>query len=299
MVLYSRENHLVFTPLLAEVVGSSINPLHVVWPVREMARGVTCRTAAVVELDTSAGRLVYRGAHGELETEPYDHLVLACGLPVRLDLVEGMPEHAWPLKTLGDALVLRNHVIGQLERAEVENDPKRKARLMSFVVVGGGFTGIEIAGAINDLLRKACRYYGSIDADDVHVHVLDHGKRILGPLRESLSEFAARKMTKAGIAIRNGVAVQEVTADGVRIDDGEIVEAGTVICAIGNGLNPLVTSSRLPLERNRIKVEPDMRVEGYENVWALGDCAAVKNAYDDSVSPTLPLPSYRRFYLDQ
>lgn len=287
VVVYSRENHLVFTPMLAEVVGATINPLHVVWPVREMARGAVCRTAAVEELDLDGRQLVYRGAHGELERDGYDHLVLACGLPARLDVIGGMAEHGWPIKTMGDALGLRNHLIQQLERAEVETDPKRKAALLSFVVVGGGFTGIEVAGAMNDLLRRASKYYKRVDAGEIRVTVLDHGKRILAPLRESLSRFAERRMRRAGIDVRNGVGVGEVTPDGVRFGDDGYLDAGTVICAIGTGIDPLVSESGLPLEHNRIRVRPDMRVEGHDDVWALGDCAAVINAWDGSTAPTL------------
>jgi NADH dehydrogenase len=287
IILYSAENHLVFTPLLAEVIGATINPLHVVWPIREMARGVACRTALVTKLDFKKNQLTYKGAHGELEEGRYDHLVLALGLPVRMDMIPGMEANAWPLKTLGDAFALRNHIIAQLERAEVERDPVHKARLLSFAVIGGGFTGVEIAGAMMDLLRESCKYYQKICRSELRVTIFDGGEHVLGPLRESLAHTAQKRLKEAGIHIRCKTHAGEITAHGVRLADDEFVDAGTVVCAIGNGINPLVTKSELPLERTRICVEPDMRVEGFHNVWAIGDCAAVKNAHDDSVSPTL------------
>src|SRR4051794_40200954 len=151
IVLFSQENHLVFTPLLGDVVGSSINPMHVVWPVRQMARGAACRTAPLSGIDLKARQVHYRTLDGRDARQQFDQLVLACGSVVNLDIIPGMAAHGWPLKTMGDALMLRNHLIGQLERAEVETDPAVKRRLLSVVVVGAGFSGAEVAGEVNDL----------------------------------------------------------------------------------------------------------------------------------------------------
>ena len=198
-----------------------------------------------------------------------------------------MARFGWPLKTLGDAAALRGHLIAQLERAQVETDPKRKARLLSIAVVGGGFTGVEIAGSIIDLLKDSSRYYNEIDPSEIRVTLVDGGPRILGPLPESLSAFAERKMRQRGVVIRTGVQVEQVTENGIDLGGGDLVEADTVISTVGNGIHPLVAGAGLPLERNRIVVTPEMRVEGYEDVWALGDCAAVPNAFDGNISPTL------------
>lgn len=287
LVLYSRENHFVFTPLLSEVVGAALSPLHAVWAIREMVRRAECRTATVIALDLERRELVFRGPRGEPERQGFDHLVLACGLPVRLDLTPGMSHHGWPLKTLGDAYALRNHLIGQLERAQIEPDPDRKARLLGVVVVGGGFTGVEVAGSINDLLRKACRYYERIEPEEIRVVLLNHGSRILSALSESLSAFAERKLSEAGVEVRNAATVEEIASRGARLEGGEAIASGTVVSAVGNGVHPLIANSGLPLERNRLRVGADLRVEGQERVWALGDCAAVPNALDGSVCPTL------------
>src|SRR5437868_1869188 len=160
LVLFSQENHFIFTPLLGDVVGSSINPMHVVWPIRQMARRATCRTAAVTRLDLAGREVHYRTATGQPARQGYDQLVLACGSVVNLDIIPGMAAHGWPLKTMGDALLLRNHLIGQLERAEVESDPALRRRLLSVVVVGAGYSGVEVTGEIADLLRESRRYYG-------------------------------------------------------------------------------------------------------------------------------------------
>ncbi|MCH2171422.1 NAD(P)/FAD-dependent oxidoreductase [Myxococcota bacterium] len=287
VVLYSRENHLCFSPLLPEVVGASLNPLHVVWSLREMLPGVICRTAPVTALDFDARTVEFEDGGGTLTREGYDHLVLALGLPVRLEIIEGMGEFGWPIKTLGDASALRNHLIAQLERAEVTSDSETREGLLSVAVVGGGFTGVEVAGAILDLFRDSCAYYSSIEAADIQVHLLEGSPRILGPLPEDLSAFARQRMEARGMQIREGTGVEAVTADGIRLSGGEMVRAGTVISAVGNGTYPLLVNSGLELERGRLVVSGDMRVEGREGVWALGDCAAVPNAMDGSISPTL------------
>src|SRR5438445_1312233 len=172
IVLFSQENHLVFTPLLGNVVGSSINPMHVVWPVRQMLRRATCRTAAVTAIDLAAHEVHYRTAANQLARQPFAHLVLACGNVVKLDIIPGMSAHGWPLKTMGDALVLRNHLIGLLERAQVEPDADRRRQLLSVVVVGGGVSGVEVAGEIADLLTASQRFYGEIPRGEIKVTLL-------------------------------------------------------------------------------------------------------------------------------
>jgi len=287
VLLYSRENHFVFTPLLPEVVGAAINPLHVVWPVREMAPGATCRTAEVQALDFEKQEIEYRGPDHETLREKYDHLILGCGLDVNLDLVPGLRDHGWALKTLGDAIELRNHLIQQLERAETEPDADRRAEFLSFAVVGGGFTGVEVAGALRDMLSESARFYKRFKLEDIHVTILEAGPRVLGPLPERLSLYAQRKLKASGVDIRTGVSVSEIKADGVQLGEDEFLQAGTVIASIGNTMHPLLGESGLPAERGRVLVEPSMLVQGHENVWAFGDCAAVPNAFDGKPSPTL------------
>lgn len=287
ITLYSRENHFVFTPLLPEVVGAAINPLHVVWPIREMAPGATCRTAEVRSLDFDSKEIEYVGPTGDRLRENYDHLVLGCGLAVNMDLVPGMKQHGWALKSLGDAIVLRNHVIQQLERAEAEPNSEKRNQFLSFVIVGGGFTGVEVAGALRDMLSDSARFYKSFTRDDIRVTILEAGPRILGPLPESLSAYAERKLKASGVDVLTGVAVSELKEDGVILGEDEFLESGTVIASIGNTMQKLLAESGLPNERGRILVEPDMRVKDKSDLWAFGDCAAVPNSYDDRPSPTL------------
>ncbi len=231
--------------------------------------------------------MIFKRPNGQLGRDSYDHLILAAGQAVNMNIVPGMASYGWQIKTLGDAFALRNHIVGQLERAQVTVNPDLKARLLSFAVVGGGITGIEIAGAIAGLFKESCRYYDRIDTKDIRVTVLQGGPRILHQFPESLSSFAERKIRKGGVDIRTGARVEAVTIEGVRLKGGEFIVAGTVISTMGNTLQPMFTNNDLPIDRNRIKVTPDMRVEGYQNIWALGDCAAVTNTLDGSISPTL------------
>jgi NADH dehydrogenase len=284
LTLFSQENHFIFTPLLGDVVGSSINPMHVVWPVRQMVPRVNCRTASLTGIDL-AGRLVtYTTAADRPESQPYDHLVLACGSVVNFDIIPGMAAHGWPLKTMGDALALRNHLISLLERAEVESDPGRRLRLLSIVVVGGGFSGVEVTGEVADLLKESARFYKTFKPGDIRVTLLEGRERILPELPESLSAFTFRKMTRRGIDVRVCTLAASVTDEGVRLKDGSEISAATVICTIGTTVNPLLAPLDLPRVNHRIKTGPDMRVEGHDDLWALGDCAAVPNAYDGKLS---------------
>jgi NADH dehydrogenase len=186
IILLSEQNHTVFTPLLGDVVGSSINPMHVVWPMRQVLRRVECRTAVATNIDFQRREVEYETSAGQRLIQPYEHLVIACGSVVNLDIMPGMAAHGWPLKTVGDALALRNHVIGMLEEAEVETDAARKRRLLGIAVVGGGFSGVEVAGELYDLVTSSSRFYPHLKADQIKVVLLEGRSRILPELPESL-----------------------------------------------------------------------------------------------------------------
>lgn len=286
VVLYSRENHFVFTPLLSEVVSASVTPLHVVWPLRQMARGAIVRTAEVVEVDVRARQIVHRGPAG-LEREGYDELVLCPGLDARLDLVPGLSESAHPLKTLADAISLRNRLILQLERAEATHSDRERARLLSVCVIGGGFTGVETAASIAELFARCSRYYPSLATSSSRLTLVNRGDALLQQLPARLTGAAHRSLDERGIDVRLGVGVERLDPDGLHLDDGSVIEAGLVVSAAGSEPTALVSNSDLPIERGRIRVTPEMVVSGLDGVWALGDCAAVPNARDGRVSPPL------------
>lgn len=286
IVLFSRENNMVFYPLLAEVAGAAINPLTVTVPLRQMLPEVRCRTEEVRQIHLATSEVEYEGYDSRPGRMAFDHVVLACGTAVNLSLVPGMADHAFPLKSVGDAVALRFHVMEQLEKAEVCADPDRRRWYLSFVVVGGGFTGVEAAGEINDLIRASARFYGNFTARDVSVTLVHSRDQILPEVSPTLREFARTKMEEAGIQMMLNARAVMATAEGVELDDGRIVRGATVVCTIGTTAPLLVHRLDVPKEGGRLLTDPDMRVRGLSNLWAIGDCAHIVNAYDNHPSPT-------------
>jgi len=279
--LLSRDNFVTYNPLLPEVVGASLLPGHVVAPLRQLTRRTGVSMVQVTGIDLEARRVHYLGeGSGSIG---YDHLVLACGQGANLAIIKGMARYALPLKTLGDALFLRNRAIVRLEQAELQPEPELRRWLTSFVVIGGGFSGVEVAGELADFLRASRRYYGAVD--DVRVKLVHSGDRLLPELSAPLGRFAHRKMMQQGIDVHLEARAVRVDAHGVYLDSGVTLPAGTVICTIGTAANPLLQELPLPMSRGRITVNADMSVVGWPGIWALGDCAAVPNADDGKISP--------------
>jgi NADH dehydrogenase len=281
VVLLSRDNFITYNPLLPEVVGASLLPGHVIAPLRQLTTRSRVYMVQVTEIDLAERTVRYLGeGSGELK---FDELVLACGQGANLALVKGMARYALPLKTLGDSLFMRNRAIVRLEQAELQPDAESRRWLTSFVVIGGGFSGVEVAGGLADFLRASKRYYKSIG--DVRVQLVHSGDRLLPELSPGLGEFAERKMRDQGIDVRLNARCVRVDDRGITLADGEVLTAGTVICTIGTAPSPLVAELPLPKARGRLEVAADMSVPGARGVWALGDCAAVPNAFDGNVSP--------------
>jgi NADH dehydrogenase len=283
LTLVSQENFITFNPLLPEVVGASILPAHVVAPHRQMIDCSHVCMAQVTEIDT-AKRVVHYFDEG-VGTIRYDQLLLACGVNANLDIVPGMASYALPLKTLGDALFLRNRIIARLERAVLQGDSPQRRWLTTFVIVGGGFSGVEVAGELADFLHASLRYYRRVRSEDLRIVLLHGGERLLPELSAPLGEFTVRKMRKQGVDVRLNTNAVRVTGRGVHLDNGEIIEGGTVICTVGTRPNSLLERFPTPKVRGRLVVRADMSVPGVEGVWAAGDCAAVENAWDGKTSP--------------
>jgi NADH dehydrogenase len=176
-------------------------------------------------------------------------------------------------------------VLQRIARIELEREPAERRRLGHFVVIGGGFSGVEVAGALADFLRSAARYYPQVRPEELQVSVIEGGERLLAELPDSLGHAAARSMRGRGIAVRLNALAAEVDADGVRLTNGERLSAATVICTIGTRPNPLLDALPVPRLRGRIQTEPDMSVCGSPQLWALGDCALVHNQATRQFAP--------------
>lgn len=285
IVVFNRENHMVFHPLLAEVASAAVQIKHVAAPLRQLLQGVKCRSEEVLNIDLDNSFIEYEAYDRTRKRMQYDHLVVACGVKSNLGIIPGMDEQAFPLKTVGDALRLQSHIIDMMEKAEVCDDPVRRDWYLTFTVIGGGFSGVEVAGEINDLVRKSIRFFETITKDMVTVNLVHSLPQILPEVNESLRDFAKREMEKKGVKFYLERKAVQATKEGILLDHGGFIASGTIVCTIGTTPHPLV--SRLPgnHDRGRIATTPDMNIPEYRNAWAIGDCAAVPNAATAQLSP--------------
>ena len=286
ILLFSRENHMVFHPLLADVVGASIHADSAGATLRQMLPGVECRTNVINRIDVEAGRIEYQNDDGQVDRMDYDHLVVACGADSNLAMIPGMSDHAFPFKTMRDAVLLRGHIIQQLEKAETCDSTERRKVYLSFVIIGGGFSGVELAGEVNDLIRQSTRFYRNFSYDQIRITLVHSGDHILPEVSSTLRDFALKKMERVGIEVLLNTRAAAATPEGVGFPDGSLIRAATVVCTIGTTPADIVEHLDVRKERGRIVTDADMRISGLQNVWAVGDCAYIKNAFDDQPSPT-------------
>lgn len=288
VILVSEESYTTFNPMLAEVVGASVFPEQVVAPIRQIVRRTQFIMASIIDIDLPRRVLHARTLAGVREIA-FEHLVFAFGVRANLDLVPGMRRHALPLKLVGDAMFIRNRVLQRIARIELETDPEVRRWLGRFIVIGGGFSGVEVAGALADYIDSARRFYPRVRRDELRVSILHDTARLLPELPEPLGEAAAESMRARRIDVRLGTRAAAVDADGVTLAGGEAVAGATIICTIGTRPNPLVETLKthlpLPLRRGRIETADDMSVPGLPNVWATGDCALVKNGQGGQPCP--------------
>jgi len=287
LTLVSDESYTTFNPMLPEAVGASVFPEQLVVPVREMLRagcGSRFIMGAVTSVDTASRTLVCRTLAGEL-TLGYDHLVLAFGNRARRAVLPGLAGRARPLNTGGDAVQIRNMGLRRLAGIGRETDPALRRQLGHFIVIGGGFSGVEVAGELVDCLASIRRYYPLVQAEELKVSVLHGTERLLPELSPRLGAAALASLTQRGVAVRLQTRAQSLSAEGVTLGTGEFIAGQTLICTIGTEPNPLARQLGLSLQGGRIGTGPDMSVPGHPGVWALGDCAAVPNLHDQSTSP--------------
>ncbi|MFL5495280.1 MAG: NAD(P)/FAD-dependent oxidoreductase [Gemmatimonadales bacterium] len=272
--LVSRDNFFVLTPLLFEACSGTLELRHCAQPIRPALRRARFVEATVESVDVER-RVVHavatEGAGYEL---PYDQLVVALGATTNLALIPGS-EHAFTFKTMGDALVLRNHLIERLERADVAPDPALRRRYLTVVIVGGGLVGIELLGELTAFADDVLRYYPRIRRDELRFHLFEATSRILPEVDPKLAEAAMRVLRRRGADVRASTPVRAIEPGRVHLGD-ETIDTDTIVLAAGIVPNPVV--GRIPVahdERGRIAVEPTMRSRSHPNVWALGDCAAI------------------------
>jgi NADH dehydrogenase len=283
LTLISETNALLFTPMLAEVAGSSLEPTHISTPLRsslhrtEFIRGKVER----VDLETRRVFLATDVASGEVSSQrevPYDHLVFALGAVSNYLGMSNLEKYSFNFKSLLDAIRIRNHVIEMFELADRENDPARRRALLTFVIAGGGFAGAELAGALNDYGHGILADYPKLCKEEFSVVLVHARDRILPELSESLARYAQERMEARGVIFRLNTRLADAGLGVVTLSDGEI-RAQTLVWTAGTAPNPLVQS--LPLEQDKrraLVVNRCLALPGKPGLWALGDCAAVVDA---------------------
>jgi NADH dehydrogenase len=287
VTLISQSNYLLFVPMLPSAAAASVELTHILSPLREILHHTRIRVETVQSIDLAAKTVTTTqvSTHRE-QVIPWDHLVIALGSVVNLERMPGVAQHGLPIKTIGDALQIRNRALEMLESAENTESADDRRRMLTFVVAGGGYSGVEIAAELNDYIRQAeYESYPIIQPGDVRVILLHSGQRILPEISESLATFAHRQLTQRGVEVRLGARLASATADHVTLESGERIDTHTLIVAIGASPNPVIQQLGVPLENGRLKVDETMRLAGNGSVWALGDCAAVPHPKTGKPSP--------------
>lgn len=277
VTIVDGENFSLFTPLLPEVLSGSLQAKHIVYPLRAALRRTAVRQAEVRQIEL-ANRVVVT-AHCPKCHEaplPYDHLILAFGGATNFFGLPGLSEHARTMKTLSDATALHAHMVDKLEHADLEDDPVARRGLLTFVVAGGGFAGVETAAQLNDFVRSAGRFYPRVGPADVRVVLVHSGPRVLPEVSEKLSAYALRQLGRRGVDVRLGTRVKGCGADRVTLSTGEELLSHTLVWAAGVSAHPIIARLDLPKGAGgRVEVDATMRAAGRPEVWALGDCSAV------------------------
>jgi len=289
--LIADQNILVFQPMLAEVAGAALSPLSVVNPLREFCGNTNVLRGKIRDIHLEERRLVLdAGVYTSNISVHFEHLVIALGGVVDLSRVPGMPEHGLILKNVGDALNLRRTLIHRLEEANLSDDPAVVRRLLTFVVVGGGYSGVETAGQILDLVADVKGLYQNLAGHESRVVLIHSGPFLLPDIGEPLGRYAEDQLRKRGLEIRLNSRVTAMTATKAVLEGGECIETCSVVSTVGNAPNPLVTAlaKRHGLEtaKGRLVTDPTMRVKGQSNLWAAGDCAAIPLGDQPSSPPT-------------
>jgi NADH dehydrogenase len=283
--LVSETNALLFTPMLAEVAGSSLEPSHISTPLRTSLRRTQVVRGRVSEVDLATRRVRIALEDGAMRDLIYDHVVFALGAVSNYLGMQNVQELAFDFKSLLDAIRIRNHVIEMFERADRETDPEMRREMLSFVIAGGGFAGVELAGALNDFSRGILADYPNLSPADVQIVVVHSRDHILPELSESLGRYAQESMALRGVTFRLNCRLTDCRAGCVVLSDGE-VRARTLVWTAGTAPNPLLKTLGIETDRRgAVVVESSMLVAGHPEVWALGDCAALKDGKTGAACP--------------
>jgi NADH:ubiquinone reductase (H+-translocating) len=282
IVLAAKENFVLFTPMLHEVAASDVAVTDVVQPLRKMLRRTRVLIVDIESIDLAAKRVHFvRSDLAHAFDLTYDHLVLALGTVPNFHRTPGIEEHALTMKTLGDAILLRNRMIEALDVADNHPDETERRAMLTVVIAGGGFAGAETAGAVNDLLRAAIRFYPNLKESMLRIVLVHPGEVILPELSESLGRYAQTQLRRRGVEIMLKTGVAGYDGKELTLSEGTRIISRLVIWTAGITPPPLVSGLPCATDRGRVLVNASLQVPQWPGVWALGDCAAVP----DSLNP--------------
>jgi len=283
--IVSLENFMLYTPMLPEAASGTLEPRHVVVPIRMMCPHAELLLGRVTELNEEEKLVRVESEIGEFHVR-YRQLVVALGATSRTLPVPGLAEHGYGFKDLADAIFLRNHVLQQLEDASAIRDPAERQAHLTFVFVGAGYAGVEALAELSDLVRDALRYYPGLARTQPGWVLVDAAPTILPDIPRRLGDYAAHELRRRGVDIRTSTTLESITAREAKLSDGTRIPTHTLVWTAGVKANPLLSQLGLPLdEAGRVVVDETLRVEGREDVWALGDGARVPNQASDRPDP--------------
>jgi NADH dehydrogenase len=290
VTMVSRENFMLFTPLLPEAASGSLEPRHVVVPIRQMCPHAEVVLGEVEGHDHEAKRVSLHTDVGPLEIE-YERMIVALGAISRALPVPGLADNAVGFNDLADAIALRNHVLRRLEAAVVAPDREAAERELTFVFVGAGYAGVEALGELSDLVEDALRFYPSLESMRRRWVLVDAAPKILPEVPSRLGDYAANELARRGVEIHVSTTLESCDAERAVLSNGLEIPTATLVWTTGVRANPVLAQLDLPLdEKGRVRVGPTLRVEGNDSIWALGDCAAVPNRVTGTIDP--PMSQY-------
>ena len=274
--LISQINYFVYQPLLPEVAAGTLNPQDAVTPLRNFLKGVQVRLAEVTDIDFGAKQVVLlQGQRKILQRIDYDHLVITTGQAANLSLFPGFEHHSLTMKDLSDAYRLRNRIIECMEMADVTRFPDIKQHALTFVVGGGGFSGVETMGEMAEMVDRILPEYPNIQRHEIRLVMIQLGNRVLPELPEYLSEYALDQLEKRGVEVWLNTGIHSATQHALYTNDGRSLPTHTIVTTIGNGPSEFLKSLPIELQRGRIAVSAELEVLGLADVWSIGDTALV------------------------
>jgi NADH dehydrogenase len=281
VTLISRENFILFTPMLHEVAAGDLSPTDIVNPLRRLLRHVNVVQAEVDGIDLTARKIRCLAGVRNMELEfEFDHLLLTIGSETNFFDLQDVRDWAVTMKTLSDAALLRNQMVALLEEASLEKDEATRRELLTFVTAGGGFAGVETTGAINDFVRETVKFYPSLREEAIRVVVVHPGKFLLPELGEELGRYAEQKLSQRKVEIIKGARVAGYDGSVVKLTDSTSIPATTLIWTAGVKPGVAIESLGCKKERGRLLVNEYFSVPGVSGLWAAGDCAAVPDGYE-------------------